>query len=308
MPEKPITHRRKIEFSALDISAHPHPAGIYPKLFDRARRLKKAFKIVGHEFGELSELSKHKDPKSDEVVAISGVVYRYLKIDENADWFDVETGEEATDDAKSGLSIPSNLRPNLRRIYWVFDVPNHVLIFATHNGDASLSPIQAEGFFSRLMDQAAAGLEEVEYTEVTKVKSKEAIQQIFKNHRVSRLEIELSRPNADDSESALGKILKQMEAEGARKSNEVLTGDDDNGLKESPRIKEKLLASQRIGRAQAVVFGSDGEKDTIDTNEHPLIEAIVYEPKDHRSFKDFLLDAADQLLLQIVLAIKKSKK
>lgn len=298
-----ITRSRQIEFAVLDIAAQPHPSGVYVKLFKLARGLRRAIKIQGQEFAEISELSFHKND-TGKIDQISGDIYRFTKIDEKADWFDTSTGEPATDELKGQVSIPSNLRPNTRVIHWVFIVKSHMLVFLHKNGDATLSALQAQRFFESLMKMAAAKHDHVNYVDVTVVKSAEAIDRIFKSQKVTNLEIEIRRPNPDDPSSVLIDIEKTMREEGARKWVEILTAEDGESIIKSDRIDNMLNASQVCGKAKAITYNEEGDKDIVDTNDHPMIEREIYDPKSKVPFLTFVAFTA----IAIVSTIMASKR
>lgn len=294
-----IARPRTLEFSILDIAAQPHPSGVYVELFKTARKLRRAIKIQGQDYGELSELTFAKD-KEGNVESISGNIYRFTMIDAKGEWFDTSTGEPAANHLIDQLSIPKNLRPNTRVIHWVFIVKNHMLVFLRKNGNATLSPDQAATFFDSLMLMASKTHDEVEYVDVTTVKSAEAIERIFTDRTVSSLEIEIRRPNADDPRGALRKIEKIMAEESARTWNEKLTAVDGTSIRKSERIDEMLTASQRCGKAKATTYGDDRKKEVINTDDHPIVKPVVYNPNLKVPLLAFIGGIAASLVMSIV--------
>lgn len=300
-----ITHPRTFEFSALDIAAQPHPEKCYEKLFKTATKLKLRIKILGQEWGQLSRLRWEKDENGN-VISISGDIYRFTNIDQNAAWFDRDKGEEADDSLLKEVSIPKSLSPNTKIIHWYFTIENHILVFVSKNGKATLSAKQAEAFFARIMDAAAKEVSGVEYVDVTTCKSPDAIDKIFKKKTVSRLEIDLRKPNLDDPAEAFKKINETMEKENSRRWTETLTANENDTLKESTRIEELLHASRRLGSAQAITYDESGEKEEIDTKEHPITEREVYDPNRKQAVLSFVAGVATTLIAAVLSG--KNKK
>lgn len=299
-----ITRPRTLEFSVLDIAAQPHPVGVYVELFKIARKLRRAIKVQGQDFAELSELKLHKN-KEGKVESISGDIYRFTKIDEKADWFDTVTGEPASEELVGKVSIPKNLRPNTKVIHWVFIVKNHMLVFVRRNGKATLSPGQAENFFDILMNMAVKTHSKAKYVDVTTVKSAEAIERIFKDRTVTNLEIEIRRPNADGPGEALRKIEKIMEEENARKWTETLTAVEGTSIQKSERLGEMLLASQRCGKAKATTYNDEGTKEEINTADHPISEPQTYDPATKVPLLTFVAVIASTIVASVIASRKK---
>ena len=299
-----ITRKRTLEFAVLDIAAQPHPSGVYVELFKKARGLRRAIKIQGQEYAEMSALSfsKNKDGKIDK---ISGDLYRFTKIDEKAEWFDTSTGEPASDELVGQVSIPQNLRPNTRVIHWVFIVKNHMLVFLKKNGEATLSALQAQRFFDSLMNMAVKSHASAKYVDVTPVKSAEAIDRIFKDRTVTNLEIEIRRPNADGPGKALLNIERTMEEENARKWTETLTSVDGSSIVKSDRINQMLNASQRCGKAVATTYDSEGAKEVINTDDHPMVENHTYDPKSKVPLLTFVAITAITIVSSLVASKRK---
>ncbi len=298
-----VTLSRTLEFAVLDVSAQPHPDGSYVQILRRARKLRRAVKIYGNDFGEISEISTRKN-REGETVGFHGTVFRFTKIDENADWFDTSTGESATEGALEELSIPKNLRPNTRLIYWYFEIATHTLVFVRKNGEATLSPDQGAAFFSKLLNMAAEEIKEVEYVDVTTIKCSENIERIFNKPVVSKLCFDLKRPNADSPNGAMEKILAQMEADNAVRWEEGLTGPKGGTLKKSERISDLLVASKRLGTVKAITYNDSGEREEIDSKNHPKVEKKIFDPAVESSLLDFIIDVS----VDIVVDLFKKKK
>ena len=302
MPPKPPSViplvDRDIVFSALDISSSPHPTGSYVKLFQAARKQRIAVKIYGYEYGEISALKYVKTGKK--VKWITGHIWRFVHIDKSLPWFNRETGEEVAKSEKEKISIPDGWAPNTSQIFWAFDVKNHILVFTRKNASYNLSPLQAERFFSTLLNEACKIVAGVDFVEVNTVKSSDKIAEIF-SKRVAKLEIQLSRPNSDgDTGDAYDKILKVLKATNVKKKTEIFTSIPGKSIKPDDRMQTEIDATLRSGRIKATVFDDEGKKDEIDTKNHPLETKILFEPARKIAFLKFVAEAAVEIVLSII--------
>lgn len=237
---------------------------------------------------------------------IRGAINRFTVINRDLEWFDTRTGEAATEEAVKDVRIPDHLRANNRIIHWVFIVKSHTLVFVRKNDEATLTPKQAEQFFGTLLNYAKIKFPHVDVVEVTAVKSAAAIERIFSKAIVSRLTIDIRRPNPDDprESAALARINEIMSKDGAQRWHEDLRPPKGGSLKKSDRIQDLLLASQTTGKAEAKTIDNDGKREDINTDHHPHLETHTYDSARKVAFAVWLTATA----AAIALAIRKKLK
>ena len=296
-PTEIPTLPRDIVFSAIDISAHPHPEGSYVDLFKAAKRGKIAVKISGYEYGSLSKLSYVKE--NDEIKWITGHIWRFIHIDKSAPWVNLETEEEVDPkEKKEKLSLPDNWAPNSRRIFWAFNVEEHLLVFVRRNVAYALSPLQAEKFFRVLMDVALKHVPGVETVDVNAVKSAEKIKEIFEK-RVAKLEITVTRPNPDGADGDINRVFQRLQKIQASKKTDIFTALPNKTIIPDEQMKDDIAASQRSGRLKAVVYDEEEKRDEVDTQKHPFEKKETFDPKAAPAFGDFILRVAAGIVLSL---------
>ena len=131
-----MARKRKITAAALNIRVHPHSQEIYTGLMVSLYNLRKPFKIYGDKHGMFSYIDRSQQNQG----RIIGVIKTFTKVDTDAEWFDVESVQEATEEQVSEVNIPENLFPNTQSFYFVFKIDNHRLYVQTYGSGQSLSP------------------------------------------------------------------------------------------------------------------------------------------------------------------------
>src|SRR5579871_90778 len=98
--------QRKIVLGAINISADPHPTGIYRRLFDAAGNA--PVHLGGSDWAKItSPQDRETDPPS-----FFGRVLVWTEIDKVGPWIKQDENREATREEKSAIRIPNDLDPN----------------------------------------------------------------------------------------------------------------------------------------------------------------------------------------------------
>jgi hypothetical protein len=249
---------------ALNISADPHPAGIYRRLFQQVAE--QAISVWGPDWAKITPpIDRQTKPPS-----FYGRVLVWTEIDKDGKWLDQRTDKEATDTEKQKIQIPDNLDPNYRSFNFVFLESRHLLVLEYRNElGEHFGPIRAERFFSRLLNGEMVDDESVEVA-VTVVPSSEALDRIYAIPRLRLLEIFVQRPNPDDLTAEANRILDRLVRQGA-KSQKL-------ELEKKARVKtltpdEETKKLGEIAATNGYVSGSgksaDGKTIHESTQDHP---------------------------------------
>ena len=164
MPQNP-----RLTIGALNISADPHPQGVYRRLFQQVTD--RPVPVWGRDWAKISA------PADRETTPPSfyGRVLVWTEIDKDGKWLDQTTDKEATATEKQKIQIPENLDPNFRSFNFVFLENRHLLILEYRNElGEHFGPKRAERFFSSLLSGLFLDEEPIEVT-VTVVPSSEAL-------------------------------------------------------------------------------------------------------------------------------------
>lgn len=282
----------KVQLSALNITTHPHSSENYSKLWIEAFGLNRAVKLHGDNWGMIGTAFSivSDDPKK----GIQGDFYRFTNIDENADWFDVKRKEAVSpEEADDLVSIPDNLKPNLRRVRYVFFPEKHRLVFASSFSDNHMPSNLAVKLVSTILnDQRLSDL--APNASVRAEQSKEAIDSIFSNIQLQHLKIVVEIPNGDDDGEDEESIESVLDEQRVKRVSVELTAQKNQAIQPNKRNKHLAYLAASNGHVEAKGVGADGESKQVNTEEYPV---KVTEYFDERlSFADWFIDSANKIL------------
>lgn len=281
---------KKISISALNIKTQPHSPERYVELFLDAFNLKRRVNMRGDYYGILGYrfFLNNDDP----LEGITGNINRYLEIDPNKPWLNVQETKAAEEDDIAEINIPEHLKPNMAAFRFVFFPVGHRLFFETYSDQNSLGPSTVLNFFQRLFAHETIIKK---YGDVTVVQepARETLDDILAIHSLTTLEMKITRPNPDDPfESFEHKFYKRMLDENADIYETTLKGKD-----LSPSETTKMMA--RIASSNGQVYGkgkdSDGKIVEELTVDHPLYDAVHYNPDLEDPREVFVYKAARML-------------
>lgn len=254
-----------MKMGIINIKTHPHSSDKYINLMNDAFRLGRLVKIRGDDWGTTHYLNKTADGE------MYGEIYRFLQIDPKAEWLDLRKREPIVD--AEGNPIPQvadELKPNTRRILFVFEPNSHRLFFDVKG----ITPNLMKQYLERMLNDRTLRRTYGEvYVEVEA--SQEAIERIIKIPTLTRLEIVISRPN-DDVYDQAQRFLDKMENRGTRKFRQIETSTRSEGITPD----EDTIGLMEVAKSNGMVFavGYDGsERVEESTIPHPLIIPARYD-------------------------------
>ncbi|WP_370682238.1 DUF4747 family protein [Comamonas sp. GB3 AK4-5] len=259
---------RTIRISQINIAMEsPHSPERYIELFRQAKSIRTPIILRGDEAAILGPMDFKTYKKSGDY--ISGDIYKFLNIDETAQWFNTIKNEPATEEETSNINIPSELRPNLKIIEFVFHPHNHKLFFINKDRKNTLSPQFAEKFFQQLFDLACEKGKFPAVT-VTAIPERESIEEIFSIPTLKKIEITLARPNPDDFEAQERKFLKKLEKQNAKRIETALIALPGKSLE--PDEETRLLAQVAASNGKVIGYGLDNQGKRIEesTKDKPM--------------------------------------
>ncbi|MES2296813.1 MAG: DUF4747 family protein [Pseudomonadota bacterium] len=130
---------------------------------------------------------------------IKGNFYRFLQVDTDAPWFDVDKHMKAADEDVGQVHIPPALKPNLTEIPYVLDLKRHCLYFVSHEQEMNLSPVIVDKLLKRLTGLPVIRKQfgDVDLTVLT---DRGRVQEMLKMPVIRKLTITLERPNPAEEE------------------------------------------------------------------------------------------------------------
>jgi uncharacterized protein DUF4747 len=157
----------------------------------------------------------------------------------------------------------------------------------------TLSPRQAEIFFDRLFS-APEIQREFKNTEVTIEQSKEALDRIFDELRLTKLQILVKRPNPDGPESAEAILERVLNQQKARQYQMELTAERGKELQPSPQTRALAEVAVSNGFVEAEGTDNSNHKVTLNTKDHPVQRIFAFDYV--KAFADWLVERAAELI------------
>lgn len=255
----------KIVVSGLNITAFPHPKGIYEEI------LKQSADVDIHLGG--SDFAKITAPEiiPDTSVA-KGRICVWTEIAKDGDWFNKIKNDKASDDDKKKIYIPENIAPNYRYFFYAMDLVDHILIFESKTeNNHSFGHKRAVFLFGELFGRLPTGGPSVD---VTVIPEEGSVDVILNMPRLKRLKIHLTKPNPEDVSDDFARVMNKMNLQNAKSWNQELVKET-KVEKLLPDLETKTLAY--IAETNGFVEGqsSDGIKES--TQEHPKCVTVRVE-------------------------------
>ncbi|SFO77818.1 protein of unknown function [Cohaesibacter marisflavi] len=258
----------RVIFGALNIVAHPHPKGIYPKLLEVASKYTVNFR--GVEFATISK------PRIVEDGIYVGVIYVWTEVNKDEPAIDKLKLEEIDFD-DSGVKIPDNIGLNLKTFYYALREKDHLLVVETKNElKKTFSVKTAHKFFENIFTRSMETLD-IKEVYATIIPAEGTLKSIFNMYSLYKVVIDLKRPNPDDHNAAQRRVLRNLESQNAaRQTIALVAASRQEGL--DLNEDNKLIASvaEYSGNVVGEGRGIEGEKLKISTNKIPkLVEEVL---------------------------------
>lgn len=188
---------RNFDVCGINIRVHTkHEPAEYVQLWERLHAQRK---YVAHANTALMIGDLRYENLDDKNAGISGFFYRFLDVDTEHPWFNIERHKKASENEVEKVVIPVELKPGLVEVPYFFDVRSHKLYFVAHETQADLSPKMVERLLSRLcaIEEIAERFGRVDLNIVT---DKAKVEELLNWPVIRTLTIELDRPNPTDEE------------------------------------------------------------------------------------------------------------
>lgn len=276
---------RRITLAAINIAMHaPHPTERYVELVQKAfrrRTIVRMGSLHGVMLGTLSRPQHH-----GKSVLLAGEIYRFVKLDPDQPWFNVDKKEPATEEDVESISIPGHLLPHLQRIPFVFNARRHQLWYVSRDQSNSLAPATAVRFLEFLLDATALQHDFPEVS-ITAVPEKTSVDEILNLPRLEYLKIELVRPNPDSGESAEERWLRRLEKQNTTKAKLELIHARNQALEPDAETREMASVAANNG----IVYGRGRSADGL-----PIEDSTKARPMLRYEFVDTNVETAADVL------------
>lgn len=275
---------KRIYVGGLNLVLHPHTAKKYIDLIKTLRDERLAIKVRGDDALMIGSFLKHDTPG-----VYVGEVYKYLNLDSSADWFNTQSMKLATRTDVSAVRIPDHMKPHFKQYAFVFFSDVHRLYFVTKSGADSLSPNLLKKFFEGAAETSV--LAEFGEFDVTVIPQSGSTNTLFSLPRISKIELEIKKPNPDDLAGLDGRVEERLKKLQAKKAILGYIEEDSKGLKPDEELKS--LAKVAALNGKVVVKGRNEKNEVVSksTENTPLSEPVTYNP-DVQSERGALIEAA----------------
>lgn len=277
-----MAQERTLKVCVLNLSANPHPAGIYVSLLRQASRA--YVRARGSDYAKIST-----PRKSDVEHLYTGRILIWTEIDLKGPWLDLDSEEELTPAQKRAIAIPPSAKPNYRVFNYVLSERKHHLYFESSNEfGEKLGPHTARSIFTRLFSRELLGRDSPE-VEVTVVPQADAVDRILRIPRLRKLYIRVTLPNPDTaSPAARRRVFARLREAQARQLEETYTKSaDSDHLVATPEIRETAEVAADNGYVRGEGRDPNGSKVEIATDRYP--QRIYIAPERGGSFLSRLL-------------------
>lgn len=248
-------------FITLNVVCHPHPDGVYRRLFKAAER--RPVKFWGEQMAAIGPVLDRDD---DEGV-FTGRIAIWTRVDTRSDVIDLSKFEEVAFTASS-VVIPSNVGLNSKVFYFAFRERDHKLFVHLRNESGkSVSPKRIESAFHEILSADRSVADEVF---VTLVPEHDSVERALGIPQLRRVEMQLRRPNPDDLDDDVRGVLEELEGQGAKSQDIKLVkapGSDTLVLNGRNRLLANVAAI--TGLLRTTGRDDDDRKVEYSTKDHP---------------------------------------
>jgi hypothetical protein len=284
---------RSVSAIAFNIALNPHSKELYKALFSRLLRLRKAYRITGDRFAML--VSAHEETRTTiegmTHEEITGEIVTFDKVDVEGHWHNLVTGEVASDEDKAGLFVPPNLGANRKSFSYVFYLDRHLLVVESKNVEGTISSRSVLTLLDALA-RVDSIVEEFGDVAVTPMPDHEAVSRILR-HRLVRVDIKLTIPNPDSTQSAEERIRERLSNQNAKTQLLTLVAKSGQTLDLDEDSKALARLASRNGEVKAKTASSpSAPARTVSTKTMPMVKTERYFPKEELESAAFSRAAA----------------
>jgi hypothetical protein len=270
---------KKLTVGAINITIHPHTAEKYIEVIKKAGKNKTPVKLRKDLFGTLTNVKQFSDGafKECKVQPVEGDLIKYVDINLQGNWWDIETKDVANDVDKEKINIPKNLKPNLEVLSFIFFPDEHLLIYESYETSNSLTPSYAEKIVRNALNSpdivSKYGIINVKHHPET-----DAVDKLIELKKITNIQLETRRPNPDGLKSAERKVHDRLAKLNAKTEIKEYKADENEFLTPDIELTNEIKIAARNGEASLVNINENDRKELHSTKSHPLTRTDFYNP------------------------------
>tara|TARA_Y100000310_G_scaffold269994_1_gene283563 strand:- start:1135 stop:2028 length:894 start_codon:yes stop_codon:yes gene_type:complete len=280
-----MAREKKLIVGAINVTMKNHTPERYLELFRDAFKLKTPVNISGDQYGLLANLAKLEKAQK-EPGPITGDIFKYTNINNNAQWFNTSTNDFASDDEVGKINIPENLKPNSARFSYLFFPKQHLFFYEGYYDGNSFGPTNAERFVKRLLNTPDL-LEKYGVINVTHVPDHDKVVDALKLKHKERIDLMVKRPNPDNHARAERKVMQRMGAMNVESFSQTYKAVQDGSIDVDDDLETMAHISAKNGYFK--IKGKDDANKPVaySTDNYPLQDKSYYDPDVELAFELF---------------------
>ncbi|MBA0221796.1 DUF4747 family protein [Stenotrophomonas maltophilia] len=277
---------KKVTGTLINVAVHPHDGpNTYLRLFESAYGLDRAVRVHGDRYAWMSHLWINGEGSKQ---FLTGHIATFSQIDMDGAWIDMTT--RSTADAgriDSIKKVVKDVQPNYHEFRFYVGLKEHLVAVETDDGKRTFSPRMAEKFFREIFS-AASIVDEFGEAEVCFVPDRESLNRIIGSKYLRKLEIHLTRPNADSVADIEKRVMDELEKFKARAATHTYTAVRGQTLEVSEDVKNLARVARTNGYVEGNVAG-----EIYSTKDHPIERVRSYDSdaqSQELAFNDLAVD------------------
>jgi hypothetical protein len=268
------TRTSAIHIGALNIVLQPHTPEKYIELLRLMARHKFDALVRGDDALLLGSC-RYLNP-ANPLEGVTGEIYKFLKLDSTAAWFNTEVMDAATEDEIAEINIPDNLKPHFKKFQYIFFPKGHRFYFISAKPKHNLSPGLVKRFFERVFERSE--LADFGALNVTVQPDPSGLNELLSLKRISVLRMEIDRPNPDDLEEMEAEVLRRLNSLNAKTEKIEFVEASSEGLRPDQFLTTLAAVANDNGHVSVEGRDEAGTKKYLSTKNMPLHETTKYNP------------------------------
>lgn len=277
-----------LEYCALNIVTHPHSPKKYIDLFKTAFKQRNLGIINKNTSALLSTVHVSKENLGKwKTPPIEGEICKFMNINPDSDWFNLQTNKTAKEDEKNSISIPEYLKPNSQRYSFLFFPDIHILFVEIKDRKNKTSPRVLQQAFASIFNYQNT-LKKFKKITVTVMPQKNKVEEALNLKVIEKIEYRVTRPNPDHVPMDEDEFLDDMNQQEIEEFVKTIYGQQGSSLKLKDDEKNVVKIASRNGYVKARGQDAAGNKKLIDTQSHPWVKKKKYNSGTQSNFQAFV--------------------
>ncbi|WP_415266952.1 DUF4747 family protein [Acidovorax sacchari] len=224
---------------------------------------------------------------------IFGYIYRFLDIDPDEPWFDIEKNEEADPEDVAQVNIPEKLKPNLTEFPYYFDPRTHRLYFQAGGTDGGVSANLIYLLFEKIAasKRVKSSFGDIDFTILT---DKNALREMLSWPVIRKIYVKLERPNPSDFDDDAS-FYERLKRRNLKREEHTYTKDSTaESIEPDQEMKNIFKVAVDNGVYKQEGVDKAGYSREASSKSYPMEEVTKYDPN-AMTHADAFISAASEI-------------